>query len=231
MNRSAVLPAIAMSTLLASCSATQTPDVGAESGALMLMTESYAPQDECSSDPAASEFVSELQSAVAARDTEAVLSLAASDIKLSFGGDYGRVRLREMLNRDEDEIWAELDSLMPLGCALDGERVVLPWYYAQQYHAELDPFAANLVIGDDVPLYATADGNEEVGRLDWAMVELASYLDRTYDADRDSRWHVQTDNGTRGYVEETQLRGLLDYRLEAERRDGNWQIVFFLAGD
>jgi hypothetical protein len=36
---------------------------------------------------------------------------------------------------------------------------------------------------------------------------------------------------SRGYVETVALRSLIDYRLSAEKSDGGWKILAFIAGD
>jgi len=42
---------------------------------------------------------------------------------------------------------------------------------------------------------------------------------------------VRTPKGRVGFVPREQMRGLLDYRLIAQRVDGRWQVTAFVAGD
>src|SRR6187397_2444490 len=77
----------------------------------------WAPRDDCAEVEGADQFRERLAAAIEARDADAVVALAADDIKLDFGGGEGTAELRSRLEDDSWDLWEELDALMALGCA------------------------------------------------------------------------------------------------------------------
>lgn len=186
----------------------------------------YAPRDGCADVEGYSQFRSALRSAVEARDADALARLAAPGIRLDFGGGGGRDTLTEQLRAADAKLWTELDALLELGCARQDEGIVLPWYFAQSLVAD-DPYSAMLVTGESVPLHrAAAAGSETLEPISWDVVELVDGLA----ADAPFQ-HVVARSGTAGYVASEDLRSLLDYRLLADRLDGEWRITALVRGD
>lgn len=184
----------------------------------------YAPRDECSALTGATEFREKIAAAVLARDADAFAALAARDIRLDFGGGSGVAELRNRLAAPEQELWRALRNLMPLGCAANSQSTLtIPWYFAQDVAVD-DPYLAMIVRGVGVPLRNTpaADGRI-LARLSWDVVEVQE--------SPGAFTQVRTTDGTTGYIESSRLRSLIDYRLIADRRDGEWKIVALLAGD
>src|SRR5688572_24681480 len=72
----------------------------------------WAPRDECAAVEGAAAFRERLSAAVKARDTDAFVALAASDIGLDFGGGGGIAELRSQLDDASFKLWDELDGLM-----------------------------------------------------------------------------------------------------------------------
>ncbi len=191
----------------------------------------YAPRDECRDQPGASEFLNGLERAVAARDADGLLALAKEDVFLDFGGGSGKELLRERLADEDYDLWSALDELMTLGCASDGQRLVLPWYFDQEISPVHDAYGSYVVTGNDVPLYASADRQDVLTTLDWDMVSLVAFLEISDEPQDAPRRLIQLENGTRGYVASDRLRSLIDYRIGVVRGDGRWRIQNFIAGD
>lgn len=236
----ALLAALPLVALLAACDRSDPPSDRFERAAEELVAEvegealpvqpdgPYAPRDECLDQPGASEFLANLRTAVRDRDADRLLGLAAEDVLLDFGGGSGRDELRERLAANDGELWEQLDVILTLGCASDGARLTMPWYFAQEI-GDLDPYGAMVVTGEDVPLYAAETGEEELRQLDWEMVTRVSFLEIV--ENEGSRWQVELQDGTRGFVPQDKLRSLIDYRIGAARRNGRWRITNFVAGD
>lgn len=187
----------------------------------------YAPRDDCDKLPGAREFRRKLAEAVIEGDARAVAAMATRDVKLGFAGDDGRERFQAQLMQPDGELMAEIERLLPLGCAVNAEgSLTTPWYFAQDM-GDVDGFEATIVTGEDVPLHAAADETSPVlQRLSWDLVALDAglYPERPFQ-------QVKTADGTRGYVETVKLRSLLDYRLLVDREGGEWKIGAILAGD
>ncbi len=191
---------------------------------------SYAPRDECRSDPGAAAFLDQLGEAVEKRDVDALVALAAPDIHLDFGGGEGRDELRDrFVNGGEyyGDLWKEFSIVLSLGCASEGDGMIaLPWYFTQDF-GDADVFSTMLAVGPDVKVRASAaDDARVIASLNWSTVEVPG------DYDFESKFtEVELPGMKRGYVETGKLRSLIDYRLVAERTDEGWQITAFIAGD
>jgi hypothetical protein len=186
----------------------------------------FAPRDECGKLPGAREFREKLAAAVLARDADGIAALAAPEVKLGFGGDDGRARLLAKLKEPDSEVMRELGVLLSYGCANRDGGMTMPWHFAQDA-GDVDGYDAMVVTGADVPMLATGDANAAVRkRLSWDLVELSAGLhsERPFQ-------QVKAADGTQGYVATDRLRSLLDYRLLADRENGEWRISAILAGD
>lgn len=185
----------------------------------------WAPQDTCGEVEGAAQFRQRLAAVIEARDADALVMLAADDIKLDFGGGEGRTELRSRLEAS-GELWDELDALMTLGCSANDEGgVTIPWYF-DQHLGEADPFTAWMVTGEDVLVHAGPDdASERRAAISWDLVELAEWNPEL------PRQQVRLPDGTAGFIATDKLRSLIDYRLLASSRNGRWRITTLIAGD
>lgn len=186
----------------------------------------YAPRDTCRDLPGADDFREKLAEAVMARDAAAFLALAAEDIKLDFGGGTGHAELKKRLTSKDWKLWDELDALLELGCAANGQGgLTIPWYF-EQHIDKVDQPNGMLVTGEKVPLLAAPDPKSKpIEAISWDVVTLTALKpDDPFQA-------VTTLGGAKGYVATDRLRSLLDYRLLASRRNGKWSVVSLVAGD
>jgi hypothetical protein len=186
----------------------------------------YAPRDTCNDLPGAEAFREKLAEAVMARDTGALVALAAEDIKLDFGGGTGRAELTKRLTSKTWMLWDELSQLLELGCAANGQGgLTIPWYF-EQHIDKVDATSGMLVTGEKVPLLSAPDAKATpVEAISWDVVTLNALKPD------DPFQHVTTVDGKKGYIATDQLRSLLDYRLLATSRNGKWSIVSLVSGD
>lgn len=239
MRRLAILTLLPVSLALAGCGEGRAPSEQLRDATEKLVEEAagqpapslasgpYAPRDECADLPGAADFRRDLAAAIAARDVDAMLALAAPDVKLDFGGGAGRAQLRRELEAPGGALWAELETLLSLGCAAEGQAsMTMPWYFAQPIDG-VDPMMGMIVTGEDVPLrMAAQERAERLRALSWEAVEVVeSYVPEA------PFQHVETVDGVRGYIASERLRSLIDYRLIASSRDGTWSITSLVAGD
>lgn len=202
------------------------PAVGA--AAVPTVRGQFAPTDSCTMLADAAAFRQRLAAAVRSRDVAAFVSLTSPDIRLDFGGGEGHEALiRRLTGEEGDQLWRELEELLPLGCAAQGENLVIPAIFAQDLGG-VDPFDALIVTGERVALRAAPSaGARPVRLLTWTLVETVT------GDDHDAPYrHVRLPGGeVTGYVSRTFLRSPLDYRVIARRIEGEWTIEAFLAGD
>jgi hypothetical protein len=185
----------------------------------------WAPQDDCATVEGAAQFRERLAAAVEARDADAVVALAAEDIKLDFGGGAGKAELRARLNDETRNLWDELDELMALGCsANDQGGITIPWFFDQDMGVS-DPYNTMLVTGENVPLFNDPKAQSAPLRsLSWDVVEVIDL--KPADA-----YQQVLVGDVALYIATDKLRSLVDYRLIASSRNGRWRITSFVAGD
>jgi hypothetical protein len=186
-----------------------------------------APRNDCSKLAGADGFRQALIEAVQLRDTEAVVALADPAIKLDFGGGGGVAELRQQLPGPGAELWKSLEQLLQLGCASNPQgNLVIPWVFAQDLDS-VDTSVALLVTGEDVPvLTAPRASTEEVTRISWEFVSAANGMDRNQPYTQ-----VTFPLKQHGYIATDKLRSVLDYRLLAAKRSGEWRIEALVRGD
>jgi hypothetical protein len=200
----------------------------------------FAPRDECGALEGAQTFLNSLRSAVRLRDADALLALAADDIKLGFGGEDGAANLRLALVEGDAALWDDLAEVVELGCAANAQGgLTMPWYFDQPI--EGDPFETMIVTGVDIPVRQAAQtGSPSLATVSWDVVQLAPQEDAggtvSFGGDIDG-WRLvrlPAEDGVapvEGYVRAEDLRSVVDYRLLAASHNGRWQIVALLAGD
>jgi hypothetical protein len=201
--------------------------VGGQEPPPKLGSGEYAPRDECQDQPGAEDFRAALTKAVKDRDADALAALAAPDVKLDFGGGTGIGELRTRLAKKDWSLWDELDTLLPLGCAVNDQGgITIPWYFAQPI-PEVDHANGMIVMGENVPLLAEPKpGAAKVATLSWDVVALEGGLQPA-----DKYQKVKVPGGKEGWVATAKLRSQLDYRLIASSRDGKWSFTSLVAGD
>lgn len=196
------------------------------SGSVSARSISLPPQDDCAALSGWSAFHERLQKAVRAKDTDALIALTSPDIRLDYGGGSGRSELAKRLAEPKRALWGELEAILPLGCATDDGLTVMPWFF-WNVPDDIDPYTALITTGPDVPLLARpASDAKTLKSLNWALVVIKGPFNPA-----DTFAKVTADEDAAGYVRTSQLRSLLDYRLIAENRAGEWSITAFIAGD
>lgn len=189
------------------------------------------PVDEAGEDPAFLAFRDDLLAAVRRRDLEAVVAVASEDIKLSFGGSYGRRTFREWLVEDDRDsgasYWEELERAISLGGLFEGpESFCTPYISCREVPGcdACDPYETLIATSDRSAVYAAPDRDAAVvARLSFSVVRA---LDDGYP------WRkIALPGGGTGYVAAPEFRSPIDYRARFENRDGRWQMTLFIAGD
>ncbi|PTR08814.1 hypothetical protein C8K11_11077 [Novosphingobium sp. GV055] len=188
------------------------------------------PRDDCAALPGWSAFATRLAAAVKARDAAALAALSSPDVTLDYGGGHGPAQLQKRLAAPAGAaIWADLARILPLGCAVQGDLVVMPWFF-WNVPDEVDPGMTMLVTGQGVPLRAKpTDTAPEVDRLDWSLVTIAT--SPSYNPAARYTAVITGKPQRKGWIETARLRSLLARRIIAERKGDDWHISALVAGD
>ena len=195
--------------------------------ALAIAATRLPPVDQCKGDPDFARFRSELQSAVAREDADALIALMDEKVMLTFGpGGEGKDQFRAQWLSNPAErakLWRELRDVLTLGCAVDGESRVFPSMFAQA--DGLDGFET-WIARPGARLRARPSAQAPVvAKLSWHVLTETGSWDG-------GEWiGVRTGDGRRGFVHRSAVRSPIDYRLIAERRGIDWRITYFIAGD
>jgi len=189
------------------------------------------PVDEAAEDPAFLAFRADLQAAIRRRDLEAVVAVASDDIKLSFGGSYGRRTFRDWLVEDGMDpgisYWQELERAVSLGGLFEGpESFCTPYVFCLEIPGcdTCDPYETLIAVSARAPVYGAPDRDAEVVvYLSYSVVHI---LDHGHPWQR-----IALPGGGAGYVTAPEFRSPIDYRARFEKRAGRWQMTLFIAGD
>ena len=189
------------------------------------------PVDEAAEDPSFLAFRDDLLAAIRLRDIEAVVAVASEDIKLSFGGSYGRETFREWLVENDMGLgisyWTELERAVALGGVFEGpESFCTPYTFCLDIPGcdTCDPYETLIAVSDRAAVYAAPDrGSEVVASLSYSVVRA---LDHGHPWQR-----IALPGGGTGYVTAPEFRSPIDYRARFEKRGGRWLMTLFIAGD
>ena len=188
------------------------------------------PADQCSAEPGFAAFNTDLKQAVKRRDGDALLALLAPDVLVNFGGGTGRdafARQWDLKAGSPHELWQQLTDILALGCAKTGSNLVMPSLAAQfDSDADEDVFEKLVVVSPAAELRAQpAADSAPIQSLSWDVV---TGVERRRE---DDMVKVRLADGREGWIAGRLLRSPLDYRAVIEKRDGQWLITAFIAGD
>lgn len=189
------------------------------------------PVDEAAKDPGFLAFRDALIEAVARRDTDYVVGHASPDIKLSFGGSYGRDTFRDRLqdSAEGEAYWMELDRVLRLGGVFtEHGDFCTPYISCLEVpgctYPDCDPSDILFVVSGDAKAYAEADrASQVVAELSYDVLPILEFF---------SSWYkVKLPNGNSGYVSGPEVRMSVDYRAFFKKQTGAWLLDIFIAGD
>lgn len=201
------------------------------------------PTDEAGQDPSFAAYRDQLLAAVVARDIDGVLALTGRDIHLSYGGQSGHADFRDNLTVDpmtlhedyrheaaalREDYWAELENVLRLGGRFyeGGAEFVAPEIFNIDPPQGHDVYETGWIIGDDVILRdRPIRWGTEVARASWDVVRIGDGGEGT------PYTEVTLGDGTRGFVSSEYLRYQVGYRSIFRRRQGDWRMTVFIAGD
>ena len=194
-----------------------------------------APVDDGPRDPTFVQFRKELKDVIARKDAAKLFHHLASDIHLSFGGDYGGPEFHKIWKPfDKDtEVWAVLSLIVD-----NGGKFIAPGGFAAPYAyaafpESLDAFEHVVVTNPGAVLRDGPNANARViRRLDYDILEDVKSSGKMQHEAGPNDWdEVKTAAGQRGFVLSTDVRSPVEYRAIFEKRKGKWVIQTLIAGD
>ena len=192
------------------------------------------PVDEASRNPGFAAYRAALLEAVHRRDADYVVSQASQDIKLSFGGDYGRENFRLALTGNDEwqgePYWRELQTVLELGGVFMEDGAFCTPYLAcidVPGCSRCDPYETVYVIRKDAVARTAPKANASVAaKLSWSVLQL------DYEAQGTEGWYpVKLPPGRTVYLSTEDSRMAIDYRARIEKTAEGWRITVFIAGD
>ncbi len=193
------------------------------------------PVDEAARKPAFAKYRAALIEAVRRRDVDYVVARAAADIKLSFGGGFGRDMFRATLTGTDDwqgePYWLELQRVLELGGVFldEGSAFCTPYVSCVVVPGcpDCDPFETVFVVSGDAVAHEAADTESKIiARLSYDVLQM--------DTDKEYRGDfipVRLPGGGSGYVIGPDFRFAIDYRARFEKTREGWRMTVFIAGD
>ena len=189
------------------------------------------PVDQCRGDAEFEAMRSRLQDVVEAKDLDGLLALMSDDVRVTFGGRFGREGFRHWwttASGQQGKLWQELTAATSLGCAAakDGEGAeyrAMPAMFVTS--GGLDGFTTWVSLpGARLRSRASTAAQVRMRLPAWTVLEEAEH-------DGGDWVQVRTPKGRRGYVSVDEARSIIDYRLVFGRQQGGWRITAFVAGD
>ena len=190
------------------------------------------PVDEAASDPDFFAFRARLQRAIAGHDVRALLSVIDPAIRVSFGPENGRDAFRrdwqlDGPSQESSGIWTELGAVLALGGQFDTPDTFVAPYVFSRWPDRVDAFEHVALVGADVRIRSEPRANARVvTSLSFAIVPLARTVTPP------DGWTAVRLGGDRvGFVSSALVRSPIDYRAFFARRNGDWRLLLFVAGD
>ena len=188
------------------------------------------PVERCGGDAQFSALRGQLEQVVARQDFDGLLSLMSDDVRVTFGGRYGRESFRRYWaqSKEHGELWNEFQKALRLGCAtaIDGQGKdyrAIPAMFVTG--GDLDGFSTWVALpGAVLRTRPNARAAPTMRLPAWTVLDEVEH-------DGGPWIEARTPKGRHGYVATSQARSIIDYRIVFGRRGGQWKITAFIAGD
>lgn len=187
------------------------------------------PVDEAEFDASFQSFIRQVQQAVYDRDVDKVIDMASDDIILGLGGAGGRETLRQWL--EADLLWQDLALTTALGAVrLHPDAFCLPYptCVPSKELVGMDPIFSLAITQESARLLSGPSETAGVRKiLDHDLVEVIP--DSALESP--SFYQVRLNDGTTGYIKQTDGYWLAGYTMEVARGQDGWRIEAFYGGD
>ena len=185
------------------------------------------PVDESASDPSFLAFKVRLLAALERKDVTALMAALDPKVRTSFGEGDGITTFRRHWRVDrpaQSKVWSELAAVLRLGATRDETEFIAPYVFTH-FPKTLDAYSHAAVVQPGAVLRKSAAPKAApVATLDYHIVQLVGQPV--------NGWReVRTTDGATGWLPQRSLRSPLEYRAFFEKRNGQWKLTAFIAGD
>ena len=198
------------------------------------------PFDEGDTHPGFKQFRGDLYSALQKKDTEFLLNIIDEKIHFSFGMEAGKeefLKTYQLLTHPKESmIWNHLAATIRLGGIFTEENkneFTAPYLFVIDDIQE--PYEEGVITGENVRLRDTPSTDGKIVKaLSWDWVKLLPnqpYKGQEIDGELHSWLHIEDAFGEQGYVYGKYLRLPIDYRASFQKKNGQWRMTMFIAGD
>lgn len=191
----------------------------------------HPPQDAAADDPEFAAFRAGLILAAKRRDAAAIADRSAPDVHLSFGGDAGQARLREMF-AENPSLFHELIRALQHGATRDDDGgYSAPYWYALETPEPYDAYTTYFVPASKVIVRAGPSRSAKaMGAVSFVFVGRAGGAVEP-SAGGGGYQRVRLASGAEGYIHQDFLRSTIGYRAGFKKGPNGWRMIFFVAGD
>lgn len=189
-------------------------------------------KDEAAKDATLVKFREGLLKAVNQKNVKDLVKQLDPKIKNNFGsGTDGLKEFKATWKLDKNpaksKVWVELGKVLSLGGGFMEATFAAPYLYAH-WPDEYDAFEYSVVVTDSALLKKEA--SEKSPALRALKREIVYVIDTGEDSP--SGWReIATFDKQRGFVKESEIHSPVGYRALFAKKNGEWKMTHFIAGD
>ena len=178
-------------------------------------------------DTSLTKFLNKLEDAIDKKDIVFIDSILDEEVHLSFGGFFGKYGFYKLWKPKENDtkFWEEIKSCIELGGILEDNTYRAPYTFVN-WPDEFDAFEYLTVIDKNVEVKESdIDSSKTLKTISY---EIVKYI---YEENNSLYTKVETQDGLIGYIKNQKVRSPIDYRAIFEKKNNDWKMVVFIAGD
>lgn len=189
-------------------------------------------KDEAAKDATLVKFRESLLKAVKQKSVKDLVKQLDPKIKNNFGsGTDGLKEFKATWKLDKSpaksKVWAELGKVLSLGGGFMEATFAAPYLYAH-WPDEYDAFEYSVVVTDSALLRKEASDKSSAVR---ALKREIVYVIDTGEENPSGWREIATFDKQRGWVKENEIHSPVGYRALFAKKNGEWKMTHFIAGD
>ncbi len=183
--------------------------------------------EQCGKDPGFTAFRNQLKRTVGRKDRDGLLRMLSPKVLVNFGGAAGPDAFAASwdFGVDSHGIWDQLQTMLQMGCARDGQVRLIPSLIRQ-----LEPYTDDDLYDARLSLPGAKLFKEPGAKASAVAVAPWTFVTAT-DTSGDLWTGVRLPDGSTGWMSDDDLYEPVGYRMVIEKLRGKWLITAFVAGD
>ncbi len=194
---------------------------------------SIIPIDESANHPELLTFINELKHAVDIQDTSYIYSILSDSIHLSFGGHFGINDFKDMwhIENQYSGFWDKFEEAICLGGFFsdDSSNYTFPYMFT---HVPSGYSPYDIVVGtsDSTRVFYHRNESTVFDTASFTIFELI-HSENSYEANGETFLPIKITEDKFAYVASSEVRSPNSYRGSVKEKGGEWELVFWIAGD